>query len=45
MIAPDQAAQMAVAGWDFANEGIENIEKIIGHIDAELSANNDGQTD
>jgi len=45
MIAPDQAAQMAVAGWDFATEGIENIEKIIGYIDAELSANNDGQTD
>ena len=45
MIAPDQAAQMAVSGWDFATEGIENIEKIIGYIDAELSANNDGQTD
>lgn len=42
MMAPDQAAQMAVAGWDVVTEGADSLDSIIGISTAWLDAAQDG---
>lgn len=43
MIAPDQAAQMAMAGWDVVTEGADSLDKIIAHVETRLDAIQDGR--
>lgn len=38
MIAPDHAAQMAMAGWDVATRGADNLDRIIALIQDRLDA-------
>ena len=38
LIAPDQAAAMAHAGWDVISQGAENTDKVIDLIQSELDA-------
>lgn len=42
MIAPDQAAQMAMAGWDVVTQGADSLDKIIDSVQARLDAIQDG---
>ncbi|MEO1364351.1 MAG: glycosyltransferase N-terminal domain-containing protein [Pseudomonadota bacterium] len=32
MIAPDRAAQMAMAGWDILTEGAQSLDRIVSHV-------------
>ncbi|WP_415919217.1 3-deoxy-D-manno-octulosonic acid transferase [Tateyamaria sp. SN6-1] len=38
MIAPDRAAQMAMAGWDVLTEGADSLDRIIGRVQSHLDA-------
>ena len=38
MIAPDRAAQMAMAGWDVVTEGADSLDSIIDDVQARLDA-------
>lgn len=42
MIAPDHAAQMAMAGWDVATRGADNLDRIIALIQDRLDARTRG---
>jgi len=42
MMAPDQAAQMAVAGWNVVTEGADSLDKIIAIATGRLDALQDG---
>mmetsp|Transcript_23247 Transcript_23247/g.40023 ORF Transcript_23247/g.40023 Transcript_23247/m.40023 type:complete len:343 (+) Transcript_23247:6322-7350(+) len=42
MIAPDQAAQMAMAGWDVVTEGADSLDSIITRVQDRLNAVQDG---
>jgi len=42
MIAPDQAAQMALAGWDVATQGADSLDRIIDMVQARLDARERG---
>lgn len=42
MIAPDQAAQMAMAGWDVVTQGADSLDSIITIIQDRLDAVQDG---
>jgi 3-deoxy-D-manno-octulosonic-acid transferase len=42
MIAPDQAAQMAMAGWDVVTQGAHSLDNIIATIQDRLDAVQDG---
>lgn len=42
MIAPDQAAQMAMAGWDVVTEGADSLDSIITLVQDRLNAVQDG---
>lgn len=38
LIAPDQAAQMAMAGWDVVTQGAHSLDRIIDLVQAQLDA-------
>ncbi|WP_299618548.1 glycosyltransferase N-terminal domain-containing protein [uncultured Tateyamaria sp.] len=42
MIAPDQAAQMAMAGWDVVTQGADSLDSIITQVQDRLNAVQDG---
>ncbi|KEJ97268.1 3-deoxy-D-manno-octulosonic-acid transferase [Pseudosulfitobacter pseudonitzschiae] len=42
LIAPDQAAKMAMAGWDVVTEGADTVERIITLLNDSLDARQDG---
>ncbi|MCR8826833.1 3-deoxy-D-manno-octulosonic acid transferase [Pseudosulfitobacter koreensis] len=42
LIAPDQAAKMAMAGWDVVTEGADTMERIIALVQDGLDARQDG---
>jgi 3-deoxy-D-manno-octulosonic-acid transferase len=42
VIAPDQAAQMAMAGWDVVTEGADSLDSIIEIVQTRLDAVQDG---
>ena len=42
LIAPDQAAKMAMAGWDVVTEGADTMERIINLVQDGLDAREDG---
>ncbi|UOA28718.1 glycosyltransferase N-terminal domain-containing protein [Pseudosulfitobacter sp. DSM 107133] len=42
LIAPDQAAKMAMAGWDVVTEGAETMDRVINLVNDSLDARQDG---
>ncbi|WP_299139213.1 glycosyltransferase N-terminal domain-containing protein [uncultured Tateyamaria sp.] len=42
MIAPDHAAQMAMAGWDVVTQGADSLDRIIDHIETHLDTRPQG---
>lgn len=44
MIAPDQAAQMAIAGWDLVTQGAPSLDRIIDLVQSHLDAIDGGAT-
>ncbi|MEP1585728.1 MAG: glycosyltransferase N-terminal domain-containing protein [Tateyamaria sp.] len=44
MIAPDQAAQMAMAGWDIVTQGAHSLDRIIDLVQIQLDTRDRGKT-
>ena len=44
MIAPDQAAQMAMAGWDVVTEGAQSLDRLIDLVQTQLDSRERGKT-
>ncbi|WP_317849260.1 3-deoxy-D-manno-octulosonic acid transferase [Tateyamaria pelophila] len=42
IMAPDQAAQMTMAGWDVVTESADSLDSIIKHVETHLDALQDG---
>ncbi len=42
MIAPDHAAQMAMAGWDVVTQGADSLDRIIDLVQSHLDARQEG---